>query len=207
MSLPAGFRYLPAHLDREAQQTLMAAVTDLLAAAPLYRPSMPRSGRPLSVEMSNAGTLGWISDKRGYRYSPRHPVTGAPWPAIPDPLLRLWRELTSCEADPECCLINLYREGARMGLHQDRDEEDFEIPVVSLSLGDSAVFRLGGTTRRGTTRSWKLSSGDAVVLAGAARLAFHGIDRVMTGSSRLIPGGGRINLTLRRVGGVTRRAE
>lgn len=198
----SGFRFHPGYLDRRAQEDLLAAVLQLLEVAPLYRPRMPRSGRPFSVEMSNAGTLGWLSDKQGYRYSRRHPVTGQAWPAMPKALLDAWHELSDCAAEAECCLINLYRDGARMGLHQDRDETDFGVAVVSLSLGDDAVFRIGGSARRGPTRSLKLSSGDAVVLGGASRLAYHGIDRVRTGSSRLVPGGGRINLTLRRVNAV-----
>jgi alkylated DNA repair protein (DNA oxidative demethylase) len=154
----------------------------------------------MSVAMSNAGRFGWYTDKDGgYRYIERHPQTGRPWPAIPDEVLAVWEAVAQYPHAPECCLINLYRGGAKMGLHQDRDEEDFAAPVVSISLGDEALFRLGGTTRKGATRAMKLCSGDVVVLGGAGRLAFHGIDRVLAGSSRLIPGGGRINLTLRRV--------
>jgi len=206
---PEGFRYLPGHLGPEAQRQLVATLRALVAEAPLYRPTMPKSGRPFSVRMTNAGSHGWYSDREGYRYVPRHPQTGRPWPAIPAALLALWREVAGYPADPECCLVNFYAADARMGLHRDEDEETFAAPVVSLSLGDSAVFRIGGATprsqgRRGPTTSLKLHSGDVVVLGGAARLAYHGIDRVLGGSSRLLPpdqweGGGRINVTLRRV--------
>jgi alkylated DNA repair protein (DNA oxidative demethylase) len=154
--------------------------------------------------MTNAGSHGWFSDREGYRYVARHPETGRPWPAVPAALLALWRAVADYPADPECCLVNVYAAAARMGLHRDADEETFAAPVVSLSLGDSAVFRIGGNERRGPTTSLRLQSGDVVVLAGAARLAYHGIDRVLGGSSRLLEregweGGGRINVTLRRV--------
>lgn len=199
-----GFRYLPGFLEPEAQAALVAELRALVAEAPLYRPTMPRSGRPFSVRMTNAGSHGWFSDKTGYRYVTRHPQTGRPWPAIPAVMERIWAEVADYPAGPECCLINFYAPEARMGLHRDQDEATFAAPVVSLSLGDSAVFRLGGPTRRGPTRSLKLHSGDVMILGGAARVAYHGIDRVLGGSSRLLvregwPDGGRINLTLRRV--------
>jgi alkylated DNA repair protein (DNA oxidative demethylase) len=160
---------------------------------------MPRSGHPFSVEMTNCGPLGWVSDAQGYRYQVWHPQTGRPWPAIPDRVLRAWIELGAYPHPPEACLVNFYDANAKLGQHQDRDEEDFFAPVVSLSLGDSCVFRYGGTSRRDPTQKLTLHSGDAIVLGGPARLAFHGVDRILSGSSRLLPGGGRINLTLRRV--------
>lgn len=159
---------------------------------------MPGSGKPFSVEETNFGPLGWVSDKSGYRYQPHHPVTGKPWPAIPEALAALWDEIAA-SPPAECCLVNLYRAGARMGLHQDKDERALASPVVSVSLGDDALFRIGGTARRGPSKSLKLGSGDVVMFGGPARLAYHGIDRILPGSSTLIPGGGRINLTLRRV--------
>jgi len=153
----------------------------------------------MSVRMTNCGALGWITDARGYRYEPAHPVTGNPWPPIPDALLQAWRDLAPDAPPPEACLVNYYGPDARMGLHQDRDEEDFSAPVVSISLGDTCIFRVGGTTRKAPTTSFRLASGDAMILAGAQRLAFHGVDRIIPGSSTLLPDGGRINLTLRRV--------
>ena len=149
--------------------------------------------------MTNCGPLGWITDERGYRYEPTHPQTGMPWPPIPAVVLDAWRELAHYAHPPEACLINVYGAAARMGLHQDRDEQDFSAPVVSLSLGDTCLFRIGGTSRRDPTRTFRLASGDALVLGGDARLAFHGVDRIMPGTSSLLPDGGRINLTLRRV--------
>jgi alkylated DNA repair protein (DNA oxidative demethylase) len=194
-----GLRFVPGYLDRAAQLAVLDAVRAVIAAAPLYTPRMPRSGKPLSVRMTNCGTLGWVTDEAGYRYQPTHPETGRPWPPIPEIVLRAWRDLAGYPAEPEACLINLYGASARMGLHQDRDEQDFAAPVVSLSLGDSCLFRVGGTKRNDPTGSFRLSSGDAVVLAGEARLAFHGVDRILPGTSTLLPEGGRINLTLRRV--------
>jgi alkylated DNA repair protein (DNA oxidative demethylase) len=182
-----------------AQKALLDDVLTLLEDAPLYRPVMPKTGKPFSVEESNFGRLGWVSDKSGYRYQPLHPVTGKAWPAIPPALLALWDEISE-GPPPECCLVNLYRKGAKMGLHQDRDEKDVSAPVVGVSLGDDALFRIGGTTRGGASQSVKLASGDVILFGGPARLAYHGIDRVMAGSSRLLPGGGRLSLTLRRVG-------
>ena len=189
----------PAAFDDAAQAALADTILALANDAPFYRPTMPGSGKIFSVEETNFGSLGWISDKAGYRYEPHHPQTGKPWPAIPQMLLNLWNDTTHYKAPPQCCLVNLYREGAKMGLHQDRDEAALDAPVLSVSLGDDALFRIGGTTRSGKTRSVKLTSGDVLMFGGPARLAFHGIDRTLPGTSRLIPGGGRINLTLRRV--------
>ncbi|HEY1415147.1 MAG TPA: alpha-ketoglutarate-dependent dioxygenase AlkB [Caulobacteraceae bacterium] len=194
---PRGFRLLPGRLDPDAQAALTAEVLEATRAAPFYRPVTP-SGAPMSVEMTNLGPLGWVTDAAGYRYEALHPITGKPWPPMPARLLALWDDVTGGAPTPDACLVNLYRASARMGLHQDRDEEDFAHPVVSVSLGDTALFRLGGRERRGSTASFRLASGDVCVLAGEARLAFHGIDRVIAGSSRLVPGGGRINLTVRR---------
>jgi alkylated DNA repair protein (DNA oxidative demethylase) len=196
---PDGLLLLPGYLDPGAQKALLADILEVVAEAPFYRPTMPISGAPFSVQMSNAGPLGWVSDRSGYRYDDRHPQTGQPWPPIPPLLLQLWDEVTAYPAAPEACLINLYRDRARMGVHQDRDEPARDAPVLSVSLGDSALFRIGGLRRRDPSRTLLLESGDVVVLGGAARMCFHGIDRVLSGTSALVPGGGRINLTLRRV--------
>ena len=194
-----GLRFAPAYLDRGAQERLLAALREVIRAAPLYAPRVPRSGLPMSVRMTNCGELGWMTNVSGYRYQRHHPETGAPWPPIPDMLLAAWRELADYPHPPQACLVNVYGPQARMGLHQDRDEEDFAAPVVSLSLGDTCAFRIGGDKRSGPTRTLRLASGDAVVLGGDARLAFHGVDRIIPGTSTLLPEGGRINLTLRRV--------
>lgn len=185
-------------LGRHAQEMLLTDVLARVQEAPFYRPEMPRTGKPFSVEETNFGPLGWVSDRKGYRYQELHPVTGKPWPAIPDSLTFLWEEIAQAP-DPQCCLVNRYRAGGRMSLHQDKDEAALSAPVVSLSLGDEAVFRIGGAQKGGPTKSVRLASGDVLMFGGPARLAYHGIDRILPGTSTLIPDGGRINLTLRRV--------
>src|SRR5580704_7688574 len=194
-----GLLLRPGYLDPNQQRELLAAIMAVIRDAPLFAPRMPKSGRPFTVRMSNCGRLGWVSDESGYRYQKTHPVTGRPGPPMPDMLLAIWNDLALYPAPPEACLINFYHPAAKMGLHQDRDEADFAAPVVSLSLGDSCLFRVGGSKRSDPTRSVRLSSGDAVVLGGDARLAFHGVDRIEPGTSTLLPEGGRINLTMRRV--------
>ena len=195
------------YLDRPAQDALLAAVRAVIAAAPLYTPRVPGSGKPMSVQMTNCGPLGWVTDAaRGYRYQATHPETGMPWPPIPDIIMQAWRDLAGYAAPPEACLINYYAPSARMGQHQDKDEQDFAAPVVSLSLGDTGLFRVGGLKRSDPTSSVRLASGDAVVLGGAGRLAFHGIDRILPDTSTLLPEGGRFNLTLRRVSALVRGA-
>ncbi|MFA8384921.1 MAG: alpha-ketoglutarate-dependent dioxygenase AlkB [Pelagibaca sp.] len=184
-------------LAPDAQALLVAELRGILAQAPLVQPVTPR-GTPMSVRMSAAGTYGWISDRKGYRYEPVHP-SGVPWPPIPDTLLAMWQSLVPEARAPECCLINWYDATAKMGMHQDRDEADLSQPVVSVSLGDDALFRMGNQTRGGKTESVWLRSGDVVVMKDAARTAYHGIDRVRADSSTLLPKGGRINLTLRVV--------
>ncbi len=198
--LPKGIRHLPGFLDRDKQESLVESIRAIVSEAPLFVPVMPRTGKPMSVRMTNCGVLGWVTDKdRGYRYQPEHPVTGRPWPAIPAALLDLWRTVSGSSKLPEACLVNFYTDDARMGLHQDRDEQDLEAPVVSVSLGDTCLFRVGGSERTDRTLSFKLSSGDVVVLGGEGRLAFHGVDKIYPNTSMLLKNGGRINLTLRRV--------
>jgi alkylated DNA repair protein (DNA oxidative demethylase) len=199
-ALPEGFRHLPGHLSSEAQSALLEDIRGVVAAAPLYVPAMPRTGKEMSVRMTNCGALGWVTDKeRGYRYQATHPLTAEPWPPIPQGLLSLWEEVAGYPFAPEACLVNFYAASARMGLHQDRDEADFAAPVVSVSLGDDCLFRIGGTRRTDPTNSITLRSGDVAVLGGPSRLAFHGVDRIYPNTSTLLRNGGRINLTLRRV--------
>ena len=195
----AGLRIYPGYFDRAAQTELLDEIHNVLAAAPLFTPRMPKSGRPFSVRMSNCGSLGWSSDESGYRYRSTHPETGHPWPPMPEPLIELWRNVAQYAGLPEACLINFYDGTAKMGLHQDRDEADFDAPVISISLGDDCLFRIGGQQRRNPTKSVRLRSGDVLVLGGDARLVFHGVDRIYPGTSSLLADGGRINLTLRRV--------
>lgn len=194
-----GFRFLPEYFNPPAQKALLAEVLSLLDENPLYRGAMPRTGKPLSVRNTNLGPLGWVSDIKGYRYQPTHPVTDEPWAAIPQALLDLWRDVANYPAPPQACLVNWYEADSRLGLHIDADESAKDAPVVSVSLGSRALFRLGGLARNSPTSSMRLASGDVVVLGGAARQAYHGVDRIYPDSSTLVPGGGRINLTLRRV--------
>lgn len=205
-ALPDGLRYLPGYFDAAAQAALLEAVRDGLAAAPFYRPEMPRTGQPMSVLMTNFGPLGWVTDRaRGYRYQAVHPETGQAWPHIPRALLDLWDAVAAWPAPPEACLVNYYDADARMGLHVDSDEDAKDAPVVSVSLGDEAVFRVARAPgAKGPTASFRLRSGDVVVLGGTARHCRHGVDRIRPGTSRLLAASGiaetgRINLTLRRV--------
>ncbi len=199
IEIAPGARHYPEYLSRAEQETLVAELREALTISPLFTPRMPRTGKAFSVRMTNLGPLGWVSDVDGYRYQATHPETGAAWAAMPRRLLDAWSELAAGAPAPEACLVNWYDLKARMGLHQDRDEQAFSAPVVSLSLGDAALFRIGTESRKGPTRSFRLQSGDAFVFGGPARLAFHGVDRIIPGTSSLLSGGGRINLTLRRV--------
>jgi alkylated DNA repair protein (DNA oxidative demethylase) len=195
-----GVKYFPQLLDRATQTALLADLRQVIAEAPLFTPTMPRSGKPMSVRMTNCGPLGWVTDKeRGYRYQATHPETGKNWPPIPPALLDLWATVADYPFPPEACLVNYYSGAAKMGLHQDKDEDDFSAPVLSVSLGDTGLFRVGGTSRKDATQTFELNSGDVVVLGGEDRLAYHGIDRVLPGTSDLLAEGGRFNLTMRRV--------
>ena len=199
MVLPKGVRHIPGFLDRQEQEALLYDIRDVVKVAPLYVPVMPRSGRPFSVRMTNCGPLGWVADRKGYRYQPPHPDTGKPWPPFPDRLLALWEEVSGCDYPPEACLVNFYTVEAKMGLHQDKDETDLAAPVVSISLGDACLFRVGQVERPSPSRSFRLESGDIVVMGGEGRLVHHGVDRIYPSTSTLLKNGGRINLTLRRV--------
>jgi DNA oxidative demethylase len=200
LSLPDGVRHLPGYLSAEQQAALVEEIRDIVAQAPLFVPKMPKTGKEMSVRMTNCGKLGWVTDKeRGYRYQATHPVTGEPWPEMPQSLKQLWRDQARYPHEPEACLINFYSVDAKMGLHQDRDESEFSAPVLSVSLGDACLFRVGGVKRNDPTVSFRLESGDVMLLEGPERLAFHGVDRIYPDSSTLLKNGGRINLTMRRV--------
>ena len=192
-----GFELHKSYLDEAAQTALVGELREVIRQAPLFSPQTPY-GKPMSVQMTSAGRFGWYADRSGYRYVERHPGGGS-WPPIPEQVLAIWRDVSGVTREPECCLVNYYSEGAKMGLHQDRDEADFSMPVVSVSLGDSALFRIGNTTRGGRTESVWLESGDVMVMGGDARLTYHGVERIRYGSSSPLPKGGRINLTLRVV--------
>jgi DNA oxidative demethylase len=200
MSRLEGFRHLSGYLSQARQGELLGHLRSVMAEAPLYAPTMPRTGKPFSVRMTNCGPLGWVSDKaQGYRYQAQHPLTDRRWPPMPELLLEMWREVANYPVPPEACLVNYYATGAKMGSHRDEDEEEIRAPVVSISLGDDATFHIGDLERAGPKRRLLLRSGDVVVLAGAARMAYHGVDRIHPGTSTLLSEGGRLNLTLRRV--------
>jgi len=184
-------------LDVSAQESLVEDLRVIAGFAP-FRNFKTASGKSIGVKMTSAGDFGWVSDQRGYRYEPlQH--DGAPWPPIPESLLAIWSDMTGAVRPPQCCLVNYYGENIRMGLHQDNDEADPSFPVLSISLGDDALFRVGGVHRKDPTRSIWLRSGDVAVLSGPSRLAFHGIDRLRFGSSNLLKNKGRLNVTLRVV--------
>jgi alkylated DNA repair protein (DNA oxidative demethylase) len=192
-----GFQVFKGLINSTEQKQMIQNLREIAASAPMFSPLTP-AGRKMSVQMTSAGRYGWYSDASGYRYVDRHP-SGSAWPEIPQPVLNLWRHLVSKDRDPDCCLVNYYDDRAKMGMHQDNDEADFSWPVLSISLGDDALFRVGSVQRGGKTESIWLNSGDAVLMGGDSRLAYHGVDRIKHGSSTLLEKGGRINLTLRVV--------
>jgi DNA oxidative demethylase len=162
-----GVQFRPGYFDAAAQRALLGDIREVLAAAPYFLPTMPRTGKPFSVAMSNCGSLGWVSDKAGgYRYQATHPETGQPWPKMPQALTDLWHAVSGYPGPAEACLINFYdsvhNAGTKMGSHVDRDEADFTAPVVSVSLGDDAVFHIGGLARTDPKSRVTLRSGAAV---------------------------------------------
>ena len=197
--LPEGVLLWQEYLSRPEQEAMVADVRAAVTKAPLFRGTMPKTGKPLGLQMSNLGDLGWYADRSGYRYVPNHPKTGAPWPAILPSLMALWETLGDYSAPPEACLVNYYGPENKLSLHQDMDELDVHAPILSVSLGDQALYRLGGLARKDKTQSFRLNSGDVLVLTGPARMRFHGVDRIYPGTSTLLKQPGRINLTLRRV--------
>ncbi|MEO0389947.1 MAG: alpha-ketoglutarate-dependent dioxygenase AlkB [Pseudomonadota bacterium] len=190
-----GFEIYRGLLDGPAQVSLLDDVRAIVRAAPFVQPDVPRGGK-MSVRMTSAGDVGWTADRSGYRYADTHP-SGVAWPPIPPRVLAIWATATGLKRSPDSCLVNYYGADARMGMHQDKDEASYQWPVLSISLGDDALFRIGSPTRGGKTESLWLASGDVVVMGGEARLTYHGVDRLRFGSSRLLPKGGRINLTCR----------
>ena len=192
-----GFEIYKEFLDAAEQVGLVADLREVMRVAPPFSPDTPH-GKAMSVRMTSAGDWGWFSDTDGYRYVDRHP-SGVAWPEIPERVLDIWRAVSGVDRVPESCLINFYGEGAKMGMHRDADEAEMLWPVVSVSLGDDGLFRMGGDKRAGATNAIWLSSGDVVVMGGNSRNAFHGIDRIRFGSSDLLPRGGRVNVTMRVV--------
>ena len=179
---------------------LMEALAGVLAQAPLRHMSTP-GGHRMSAAMSNCGSYGWVTDRRGYRYEAADPETGRPWPPMPKIIANLAHHAATAAGhmhfEPDVCLINRYAPGAKMSLHQDRDERDLAAPIVSVSLGLPAIFLFGGPTRRERPHRIPLESGDVVVWGGPARLYFHGVAPLPAGEHPLT-GRYRFNLTLRR---------
>ena len=198
-------RFRPARIgsrrrQKRAKSTALHLISDLreiVKVAPLFSPHVP-GGNKMSVKMTSAGKYGWFSDSKGYRYVSRQ-KNGNNWPQIPNSIMEIWQKFVSLERNPDCCLINYYSKDAKMGMHQDNDEADFDWPVLSISLGDDALFRIGNVEKGGKTDSLWLNSGDIIVMGDEARLKYHGIDRIRSGTSNLLKNGGRINLTLRVV--------
>jgi alkylated DNA repair protein (DNA oxidative demethylase) len=184
------------------EAALIAHCLDIAAAAP-FRNMVTPGGFRMSVAMTNCGALGWVTDRRGYRYAPADPESGGPWPPMPESFLNSARSAAEAAGfpgfAPDSCLINRYRPGARMSLHQDKDEVDFTQPIVSVSLGLPAIFQFGGQVRADRPLRVPLASGDVVVWGGPARLAFHGVAPLAAGTHPIL-GAARINLTFRKAG-------
>ncbi|WP_114972856.1 DNA oxidative demethylase AlkB [Rhodoferax ferrireducens] len=185
---------------RADDAALLQAINAVIARAPLRHMRTP-GGYTTSVAMSNCGPLGWVSDPDGYRYAALDPLSGQPWPAMPACCLDLAQRAAAqagfAQFRPDACLINEYAPGAKLSLHQDRDEKDFSAPIVSLSLGLPAVFLFGTPRRSERPQRYRLSHGDVVVWGGPARLAYHGVAPLADGEHALL-GRRRINLTFRR---------
>ena len=195
-----GFDYFPNYYSRLEQEDLLNDIRHIVKEAPLITPIMPKTGKEMSVRQTNCGELGWVTDKeQGYRYQKNHPITGKAWPNIPPSLQNLWQKLSGFPQPAEACLINFYAPQARMGMHQDKDEMELNAPVISISLGDSCLFRIGTTEKQGKTHSIRLNSGDVIMFGGKARLAYHGVDRIYPNTSTLLKVPHRVNLTLRRI--------
>ncbi|HRE61843.1 MAG TPA: alpha-ketoglutarate-dependent dioxygenase AlkB [Micropepsaceae bacterium] len=203
--LHAGLSLFRSYLDASRQTALLDEVAGVLREAPPYRPQM-KMGAYIINHISNCGQWGWHADARGYRYVDAHPETGKPWPAIP-PLMMQMACAAAAKAGrsefvPDACLINIYAADGKLNLHQDHDEADFSWPIVSFSFGNDCIFLAGGRKRRDPVSPLTLSSGDVMVMDGAARMLFHGVRRILAGTSTLshpaLPPQGRINLTFRR---------
>lgn len=196
------FKIFNGRLDRDAQEKLVEDIRSVIKEAPLLHPFM-KNGQKFNLRLTNCGSHGWFSDDKGYHYSPTHPETKKPWPAMPQSIhdlsVALAKECGFETFKPQSCLINHYEGTGRLGLHQDKDELDFSQPIVSISLGDECIFQFGGIKRTDPITDHRLKSGDCVVWGGDLRLAYHGVKKVIAGSCNLLPNGGRYNLTIRQV--------
>lgn len=197
-----GFHHLPGFVRSDDVTFILETVRAICTAAPLRTPTMP-DGRPLHLQVTNAGQWGWWADRGGYRYVDKHPTTGALWPPIPSALLGLHKraleETGHQPFTPDNMLINYYKNDGSLGLHVDKTEDDHEAPIVGISIGADALFHLGGFDRRDKVDAFTLSSGDAVVQGGISRRCFHGIVKILPTLTSPVRDGGRVNITFRKV--------
>ncbi len=199
--LPEGVIFRAHALVMKDQTQLWDDVRGIIATAPLAR-LRTKGGGQTSAAMTNCGAAGWWSDPKGYRYVTANPATGASWPAFPPSFLAAVRKIARDspwpDFAPDACLINFYEPGAKMGLHQDKDERDFAHPIITVCLGDDADFLIGGFSRSDKTQALIVRSGDALIMGGASRMRFHGVRKIYPGTSPLPDVGGRFSLTFRK---------
>ena len=197
-----GFLLLKSRLTKAMQQEILAAARTVVRQAPLFKPTMP-SGQSFNYSMTNCGELGWVADRHGYRYQQTHPHTFKVFPAMPqvikDLAIVIAKETGNDNFCPQSCLINLYSKGEKLGMHQDNTEENKSAPIISVSLGDSGIFVLGGLLRNDKTRQYIVQSGDVIVMGGESRNFFHAFKGTVSNTSTLLKNGGRLNLTIRQV--------
>lgn len=198
-----GFFLFKSSLTTEAQKEIRSAARAVVSQAPLFRPTMPGSGQPFSYLMTNCGDLGWVADRDGYRYQSNHPVTNKLFPAMPQVIKELAtalaKEIGNNDFCPESCLLNFYRKGQKLGLHQDNTEKNLSAPIISISLGDTGIFILGGKQKSDETKQYIVQSGDCIVMSGESRSYFHSFKGIIPNTSSLLKNGGRLNLTIRQV--------
>ena len=199
--LPEGVIFRPHALTAKEQVEVLAGVRTVVGAAPLAR-LQTKTGGLTSAAMTNCGPAGWWSDTKGYRYVNMNPATGSPWPCFPQSFLAAVSKIAHGspwpDFAPDACLINFYEPGAKMGLHQDKDEKDFTQPIITVCLGDDADFLVGGFARSDKTKVLVVRSGDALIMGGASRMLFHGVRKIYPGTSPLTDVGGRFSLTFRK---------
>ncbi len=193
--------HLQQYLTLQQQTEILTVCRQVARQSPLFTPTM-KSGKPFNYQMTNCGDFGWISDTKGYRYSETHP-NGKPWTPIPEMIYNLTKDLANQIGEPDylpqTCLINFYQHDGKLGLHQDNSEKNLKPAIISISLGDDAIFLMGGNKRNSPTQEILLKSGDILQLFGDSRLAFHGIKKIIPGTSGLLKNGGRLNLTIRQI--------
>lgn len=203
MPADKGFFLFKSKLTKEIQQEIVSAARAIVSQAPLFTPTMPGSGQPFNYSMTNCGELGWVADRDGYRYQSNHPETGKSFPAIPPVIkelaIALAKETGNSNFYPESCLLNFYSKGAKLGLHQDNSEKNLAAPIISISLGDTGIFVLGGKQRTDETKQYIVQSGDCIVMSGESRNYFHAFKGIVLNTSSLLKNGGRLNLTIRQV--------